>query len=324
MKAAVYREYGSPNELTIEEFQKPSPGKNDVLVRVHAASLNDWDWQMLQGIPFVNRLEAGLRRPVKVPILGCDIAGTIEAVGAEAKRFRLGDEVYGDLSSCGFGGFAEYVCAPESALCRKPSNISFQQAAAVPQAGILALQGIRDVGKLKSGQRLLINGAAGGVGTFGIQIAKRIGAEVTGVDHTEKLDLMSSLGFDHVIDYTREDFTLTDQRYDLIIDNKTNRSLSRYLRALNPGGRYVVLGGSGARILQTFLFGPIVRIAARKSSCLLMLKPNAGLDYINELFESDELRSVIDRVYSLDDISEAFRRFGDGKHRGKIVVEVHR
>jgi NADPH:quinone reductase-like Zn-dependent oxidoreductase len=318
MKAVVYTRYGSPDVLQLKEVEKPTPKDNEVLVRVYAVSLNDWDWCLLQGTPFVNRLSCGLLRPKK-RILGSDIAGRIEAVGKNAKQFKPGDEVFGDLSG-NWGGFAEYVCAREKALALKPASMTFEQAAAIPQAGMLAVQGLRDKGQIQQGQRVLINGAGGGVGTFAVQIARLFGANVTGVDSTGKLGMLRSMGFDHVIDYTKEDFTKNGQCYDLILDVKTNRSVFDYARALSPNGTYVTVGGYGYRILEAVLLGPWIKIISKKKMRLVLLKPNRDLDYMSELFEAGKVKPVIDGLYKLDEVPEAFRLFGAGAHKGKIVV----
>ena len=241
VKAIVYTKYGGPEVLKIKEIEKPYPKDDEVLIKVYAASINDWDWGLLQG-DLINRLLNGLLKPRK-KILGSDIAGRIEAVGNNVKRFQPGEEVYGDLSGQ-WGGFAEYVCTHEKTLATKPAGMSFEEASAIPQAAMLAVQGLLDKGNIQPGQKLLINGAGGGVGTFAVQIAKLYGVEVTGVDSTSKLDMLRSIGFDHVIDYTREDFTKNGQCYDLILDVKTNRSMFDYTRALCPNGIYVTVGGS--------------------------------------------------------------------------------
>lgn len=265
MKAIVLPKYGSTDELRFEEVAKPAPEADEVLIRVHAASVNDWDWCLVMGSPFYIRLLCGIFKP-KVRIPGVDIAGQVEAVGKDATKFQPGDEVYGDLSECGFGGFAEYVCARETALARKPASMTYAGAAALPHAAMLAIQGLRDIGQLRPGQRLLINGAGGGVGTLGIQIASSIGADdVTGVDSSGKLDMMRSLGFDQVIDYTQQDFTENGQHYDLILDTKTNRSIFDYVRALSPNGMYVTVGGAAARLFQAFLLGPVVGRLSKKT-----------------------------------------------------------
>ena len=250
MKAIVYTKYGTPDDLELKEIDKPVVKDDEVLVKVFAVSLNDWDVGLLEG-DFVNRMLNGVRAP-KIKILGSDVAGRVEAVGKNVKKWRAGDEVFGDLSGR-WGGFAEYVCARENDLALKPPTMSFEQAAAIPQAAMLAVQGLIDKGKIKAGQRVLINGAGGGVGTFAVQIGKLYGVEMTGVDSASKLDMMLSMGFDHVIDYTREDFTNNGQHYDLILDAKTNRSIFDYARALSPEGTYVTVGGSISRLLQILL-----------------------------------------------------------------------
>jgi NADPH:quinone reductase-like Zn-dependent oxidoreductase len=322
MKAIVYEKYGSPNVLQLKDVDKPVPKDNEVLVEVYAASVNDWDWGLLRGKPFVNRLAvSGLLKP-KIKILGGDIAGRVEAVGRNIKQFQPGDEVYGDLSSCGFGAFAEYVCARENALVLKPASMTFEEAAAVPQAAVLALQGLRAKGQIQPGQKVLINGAGGGAGTFAVQIAKSFGAEVTGVDSTRKLDTMRSIGADHVIDYTQEDFTKSGQRYDMILDEATHHSIFDYNRALSPKGIYVTAGGSIARIFQIVFLGPLISMTTSKKMGIMMHKPNNGLDFFKELFEAGKVKPVIDKRYPLSEVPEALRYFGEGHNRGKVVITV--
>ena len=246
----------------------------------------------------------------------------MEAVGANVSAFKPGDEVFGDLCTSGFGTFAEYVCAPELSLACKPAGMSFVEAAAIPQAGMLAVQGLIDIGRIKGGQKVLLNGAGGGVGTFALQIAKLHDAEVTAVDSAGKLDMLRALGADHVIDYRQEDFTKGSPRYDLILDTKTSRSPWAYARALNPGGIYATVGGSIPRLLQTLLLRPLISRLSRKHIGIVILKPNKDLRYLSELFESGKLRPVIEGPYKLADIAEAFRLFGAAKHKGKIVVTV--
>ena len=267
------------------------------------------------------RLLSGLLKP-KLKILGVDVSGEVETVGKDVTRFQPGEKVYGDLSECGFGGFAEYVCAKESSLALKPESMTFVEAAALPHAVMLALQGLRDQGQLIQGQKVLINGGGGGVGTLGVQIAKMLGVEVTGVDNSGKLQMMRSIGFDHVIDYTKEDFTRTGQGYDLILDTKTNRSIFKYLRALNPNGTYVTVGGSMARLFQAFFLGSLIRTLTKKNIRVLALEPNKDLDYVNELFESGKIKPIIDGPYELSETPEALQRFGQGIHKGKIVISI--
>ena len=321
MKAFTYSKYGSPDVLELRELEKPVPKENEVLIKVFAVSINDWDLGLLQGIPFVNRLINGVVKP-KRKILGSDIAGRIEAVGKNVKRFKPGDEVFGDLTNT-WGGFAEYVCADENALAKKPAGMTYEQAASIPQAGMLAVQGLIDKGQIQSGSNILINGAGGGVGTLGLQIAKQYDAEVTGVDNSGKLELMSSLGFDHVIDYIKEDFTQKGIQYDLILDAKTNRSVFSYLRSLKRGGKYVTVGGSNFRLLQAFILGPLIKKISGKQVHVVALKPNKDLEYMIGLFESGKMKPVIDGHYKLDEVPEAFRLFARGEHKGKIVITIN-
>jgi NADPH:quinone reductase-like Zn-dependent oxidoreductase len=321
MKAIVMERYGTPDILELREVARPAPKADEVLVRVHAASVNDWDWGLLQGTPLVNRMISGFFRP-KVQIIGGDIAGRVEAVGGDVKAFEPGDDVYGDLCMSGFGAFAEYACAPETGLAHKPAGMTFEQAAAIPQAGMLAVQGLIDVGRIQSGQKLLLNGAGGGVGTFALQIAKLYDVEVTVVDKPGKLDMLRAMGADHVIDYLEEDFTWGGKRYDLILDVKTNRSPFAYARALNPGGTYVTVGGNIPRLLQALVMGPLMSRIHRKHLRVVTLKPNKDLAYMNELFEAGRLVPVIDGQYRLADVPEAFRLFATGDHKGKIIVTV--
>ena len=321
MKAIVYTKYGPPDVLQLKEVAKPTPKDDEVLIKVHASSINDWDWGLLRGTPFVNRLLYGLLKP-KMQILGSDIAGRVEAVGRNVKQFQPGDEVFGDISGCGWGGFAEYVCVPENALVLKPASMTFEEAAAIPQAAMLAVQGLRDKGQIQQGQKLLINGAGGGVGTFAVQIAKLYGVEVTGVDSSGKLDMLRSIGADHVIDYTQEDFTKNGQCYDLILDVKTNRSIFDYTRALCPNGIYVTVGGSMVRLFQALILGPWISMISKKKIRIVGLKQNKDLAYMNELFEAGKVKPVIDGPYKLSEVPEAIRYFGEGNHKGKVVITV--
>ena len=321
MKAIVYHKYGLPDELKLEEVEKPTPRDNEVLVKVRASSVNDWDWGLLRGIPFVNRLPYGLLKPQN-KILGGDIAGQVEAVGSKVKQFQPGDEVFGDLCQCGWGGFAEYVCARENALALKSASMTFEEAAAIPQAGVLALFGLRDKGQLQSGQKVLINGAGGGAGTFAVQIAKSFGAEVTGVDSTIKSAMMRSIGADQVIDYTQENFTKNNQRYNLILDLMGYHSIFDYKRALSSKGIYIMVGGSLARIFQVMILGPLTSMIGSKKMGLMMHKPNKDLAFLKELFEAGKVVPVIDRCYALPEVPEALRYFGEGHTRGKVVITL--
>ena len=323
MKAIVFTRYGPPDVLELKEVPKPTPKDDELLIRVHASSINSWDWELLNGIPFINRLMYGLLKPKPgKQILGADIAGTVEAVGRHVTRFQPGDEVFGDLWD-NWGGFAEYACANETSMEPKPANSTFAQAAAVPQAAVLALQGLRRAGQLKPGQKVLINGAGGGVGTFAIQLAKLSGAEVTGVDASHKLNVVRSVGADHVIDYTQKDFTKTGERYDLIIDCQNFRSMFDNRRALRPEGTYAMIGGSTPRVYQLWLLSLIALLTREdRKLCLVYEGPNKGLAELKDLIEAGNLDSIVDRIYQLEEVSEALRYFGQGHHKGKIVIAM--
>jgi NADPH:quinone reductase-like Zn-dependent oxidoreductase len=320
VKALIRDRYGPPDVLEVRDVEPPVPKEGEVLVRVRAASLNDWDWGLLHGpsLPF--------SRAAPKPILGSDIAGRVIEVGSGVQRFHVGDDVYGDLSrvgSGGWGGFAECVCARERELVLKPSRMTFEQAAALPQAGQLAVQGLRAGGPLKPGLKILINGAGGGVGTIGVQLAKLHDVEVTGVDRASKHDMMRRVGFDHVIDYETEDFARNGRRYHLILDTKTTRPPSEYVRSLDPGGTYATVGGPLMRdLLKVAIFGLWSRPTMNKALRLVGLKPNRDLPYLNECFEAGRLVPVIDGPYKLSDAREAFDRFGAGHQQGKIVFTI--
>jgi len=321
MKAIVFTQYGPPDGLELKEVPKPAPKDDELLISVHASSINSWDWEFLNGIPFINRLMFGLLKPKHgKQILGADIAGTVEAVGRHVTRFQPGDEVFGDLWD-NWGGFAEYACAHETAMEPKPENSTFEEAAAVPQAGVLALQGLRKAGQMQPGQKVLINGAGGGVGTFAVQLAKLSGTEVTGVDASHKLNVVRSVGADHVIDYTQEDFTKTGDRYNLIIDCQGFRSMFDYKRALRPEGTYAMVGGPIPRMLQ-LLFLSFCASLTRESRKFRVVAegPNKGLADLKELIEASKLVPIIDRTYQLSEVPEALRYFGEGHHKGKIVI----
>ncbi len=323
MKAIVYQKYGSPDVLELKEVEKPTLKDNEVLIKVHAASANAVDWHLVRGDPFLLRLMGfGLLKP-KYKILGADIAGRVEAVGRNVKQFQPGDEVFGDTIECGWGGFAEYVCASENALMVKPASMTFEEVAAVPLAAVTALQGLRDKGQIQPGQKVLINGAGGGVGTFAVQIAKSFGAEVTGVCSTRKLDMVRSIGADQVIDYTQEDFTKNRQRYDVILDVGAYRSIFDYKRALSPKGIYVMVGGSMARFFQVMFLGPWISMTGSKKMGNLMAKPNKkDLAFMSELLETGKVVPVIDRRYPLSEVAEALRYLEEGHAQGKVVITL--
>ena len=325
MKAMVNTEYGSPDVLHLKELAKPSPKDDEVLVKVHAASVNAADWHLLRADPFLVRLMVGGLLKPKITILGADIAGRVEAVGGNVKEFHPGDEVFGDISACGWGGFAEYVCARENALVMKPANITFEQAAAVPLAGVTALQGLRDYGQIRPGQKVLINGASGGVGTFAVQIARSFGAEVTAVCSTRNVDMAHSLGADHVIDYTREDFTRSGQCYDLILAANGYHPISDYKRALSPDGIYVMAGGSMPQMFQAMLLGPWISRNGEQKMVHFLAKPNKkDLTFIKELLETGKVKPVIDGCYPLSEVAGAFRYMEEEHARGKVVIAVDR
>jgi NADPH:quinone reductase-like Zn-dependent oxidoreductase len=321
VKAVAFTRYGSPDLLEFKEMEKPTPRENEVLVKVYAASVNAWDYELMRGTPFVNRMMFGLFKP-KVKGLGADIAGRVETVGKSVENFKPGDEVFGDLSQCGWGGFAEFVSLPENFLTLKPASLTFEDAAATPQAAVMAHQSIYDIANIKAGQNVLINGAGGGVGHFAVQMAKSIGARVTGVDSGCKLDMVSSIGADRVIDYTKEDFTKSKERYDLVLDTALYRSASDCKRVLSPNGICIIVGGSIPRIFQALFVGLLAKISSAKRIKILGLKQNKDLALIGELIEAGKVTPEIDRRYSLKEVPEALRFFGEGRFKGKIVVTV--
>lgn len=322
MKAIVQTEYGSTQMLSLQEVDKPVVPDNGVLVRVHAASVNAGDWHLMRGTPFLIRLIfGGLLKP-KIKILGTDVAGRVEAVGKDVTQFQPGDEVFGSLSECGFGAFAEYVCATEAALVLKPANTSFEEAATVPGAALAALQGLRDFG-LVAGQKVLIVGASGGVGSFAVQIAKAFGAEVTALCSTKKIDMVRSLGADCVIDYTQADVTRQGQHYDLIFDAAAYRSVFDYLPALTPEGTYILVGGSTARLFQVMFLGPwISRLGRRKVKCLALKPDRADLIVLRDLIEAGKISPFIDRRYNLSEVPAAIRYLEQRQVRGKVAISV--
>lgn len=322
MKAIVYTNYGSPDVLQLKELGKPAPKNDEVLVKIHAASVNAADWRLLRADPCLARLYSGLLKP-RYQILGSDIAGRIEAVGRNVKQFQPGEDVFGDIFACGLGGFAEHVCIRENALVLKPANLSFEEAAAVPLAALTALHGLRDKGRIQPGQKVLINGASGGVGTFAVQIAKSYGAHVTAVCSTRNLDLARSIGADQVIDYTREDFTRNGLQYDLILAVNGYHPIFDYKRALSPGGIYIMTGGPLAQMFQAMLLGPWISMTGSKKMGVLTSKPSQkDLVFLKELLEAGKVKPVIDRRYPLSEVPEALRYLEEGHAKGKVVITV--
>lgn len=322
VQAMIYRQYGTPELLRMEVVAKPTPEADEILVEVHAAALNAADNYLLRGKPLFMRLSSGLQRP-KRPTLGADIAGRVVAIGSRVTRFRSGDEVYGDLSACGFGGFAEYVCAREDALALKPARLNFEQAAAVPMAGVTALQGLRAAGPVAAGEQVLIHGASGGVGTFALQLAKAQGAHVTAVCSTQNVAQAQALGADHVIDYKQDDFARESRRYDLILVVNGGRSLAEYRRVLNPQGRIVVVGGAIGQIMQALLLGPALSRIHSMTVRNLLARPSwHDLEAIRQLLESGAIMPVIDCCYPLGELPAAMRYFAAGHARGKVVITV--
>jgi NADPH:quinone reductase-like Zn-dependent oxidoreductase len=318
MRAITYTEYGPPDVLQFTEVAKPTPKDNEVLIRIRAASVNALDWRMMRGAPYLVRILFGLRKP-KITRPGRDVAGQVEAVGRNVTQFKRGDEVFGVCP----GAFAEYACSIEDKLALKPANKSFEDAAAVPVAAITALQGLRDKGRIQRGQKVLVDGASGGVGTFAVQIAKSFGAEVTAVCSTRNLDTARSSGADHVIDYTGEDFTQSGQHYDLIIAANAYHSIFAYRRALSQDGIYVMAGGGWAQILQAVLLGRLLSLIGRKKMCLFMAKINRkDLVFMKDLLETGKVLPVIDRRYPLSEAAEAIRYLGEGHARGKVVITM--
>jgi len=320
MKAIVRDTYGPPEVLRLSDVPMPAVGDRDVLVRVHAAASNAGDWHLLRGTPWPFRLIAGLLKP-KHHILGTDISGTIESVGPGVTQFRRGDDVFGELSRCGFGGFAEFVAAPETALAPKPSNVTFEEAAATATSGMTALQGLRK-GNIRAGQNVLIHGAAGGVGTFAVQIAKALGAEVTGVCSARNVDGVRALGADFVVDYSREDFTAAAKRYDLILAVNGDRSIWDYKRALAPNGAYVMSGGSNRQLRDALVIGPFISRGGQTFGNLLMRPNQKDLMLLKEQLEAGKLKPVIDRRYTLAEVPQAIRYVEEGHAAGKVVITI--
>jgi len=325
MKAVVRRCYGPPDVLRLEDIEKPTPADNEVLVKIHAAAINPFDWHYMRGKPYLMRIDAGFGTP-KNPRLGVDYSGTIEAVGGNVSRFKPGDDVFGGK----FGALAEYVTAAENGqIALKPANLTFEQAAAVNMAAVTALQALRDRGKIQPGKKILINGASGGVGTFAVQIAKSFGAEVTGVSSTRNLQMVRSIGADYVIDYTHEDFTQGDQRYDVILDNVGNRPLLDIRRVLNPKGKYILIGGGGPDAGPWIgpLIGPfkalvLSRFVSQDMGMMMAEVNQEDLAILSELIQAGKVTPVIDRIYKLSETADAIRYLEEGHARGKIVINL--
>jgi NADPH:quinone reductase-like Zn-dependent oxidoreductase len=323
MKAIVRDGYGSPNVLRLEEVAKPTPKDNEVLVRVLASSVNMADVDYLLGRPRMARMATGLGKP-KNTGLGLDLAGQVDAVGENVTRFRPGDDVIGDLTEHGFGAFAEYVCAPEKAFAPMPAGLTFEEAATVPQAAVMALQGLRGKRRIQPGHKVLINGAGGNVGPFAVQIAKVFGAEVTGIDSTDKLDMLRSIGADHIIDYREEDYTKAGKRYDWVLDVASHRSVLAARRALGPNGVYVMVPGSMSGVFQAMVLGPLISMADNRKMGMLMWKPfdESDVAFLTELLETGKVTPVIDKTYSLKELPEALQYQSEGRTRGKIVITM--
>lgn len=319
MKAIVYETYGPPDVLRLENVGQPVPANDELLIKVKASSINSWDWDLVTGEPKIYRLLSGLFKP-KIKTPGFDLAGIVEAVGKNVTKFKPGDEVVGDMSEALMGAFAEFTCAKEKDLVLKPSSLSFEQAASVPQAAILAWQGLNFKRAIQPGEKVLINGAGGGVGAFAIQMAKHMGAEVTAVDSGEKLEMMIALGADHVMEYQITDFVKSGKKYDRIIDVVASRSLTAYKRALQENGVLAVIGGKVPTILKVAFNG--IFKTRNKTLGIVVHRPNKDLDLILNLIKTGKIKTVIDRSYNLEDIQEAFRYYGSGKHKGKIVIVV--
>ena len=325
MKAYLFDSFGDPEEvLKLVNVEKPIPKNDEVLVKIKTSAVNDYDWCSITGTPFSYRLLFGLFKPRKrFSRPGMELAGVVEATGELAMKFQAGEAVYGDISEKGFGSFAEYLCISEEALEKMPNKMSFEEAASIPHASMLAVQGLHDVGDIKQGQKVLINGGGGGVGAFGLQLAKRFQAEVTGVDSVRKLQRMKDFGFDHVMAYEKTDFTKLDQKFDLILDCKTNRWPFSYLRVLKENGKYVSIGGKSGKLIQLLIFKPLIALFSSKQVFMVALKPNKDLDHIDELYQSGVIKCTIDGPYGFEKTPWAVKYFGEGKHFGKVIIRVN-
>lgn len=325
MKAIVYTEYGTPDNFQLKEIDQPAIKENEVLLKIYASSINSWDWDMLKGKPFLVRLIGGLLKP-KNKVLGADVAGIIEAVGSKVTDFKCCDEVFGDIAGAGFGGYAEYAAVPAKLLAKKSAKMSFEQAAALPQAGLLALQGLRYKRPVQQGQYLLINGAGGGVGPIALQYAKSIGVHVTCVDRKEKFELLRSLGADELIDYEETDYTQAGKCYDYILDVIAHKRSTDYKRVLKPAGVFAMIGGSmGGLLFQMMVMQPLLSVFRKKKLGIMGYRVDReGLNELNQLFEKSKITPVIDKVFPLEETAGAFRYFGEGKFKGKIIISIVR
>lgn len=321
MKAMVYEQYGPPDILRLETVERPTPKADEVLVAVKASAVNFSSSATVRGTPMLVRLMSGLMSP-KNPIPGGDIAGVVTAVGSAVQQFHVGDTVYADLSGWRWGGYAEYVSVPEKLLARMPATLSFEQAAGVPEAAVVALQGLRDLGKLQAGEEVLIQGASGGIGTFAVQIAKAMGAVVTAVCSTRNVELVRGLGADHVIDYTREDFTQNGKLYDLILATVGYRPILEYRRSLAADGTYVATGGTLRQIFESLLLGPLLSRGGKRLANLLVRPNAADLAYVAQLIDSGQVKPVIDRMYPLEEAAAAIQYYEEGRSRGKVIIQV--
>jgi NADPH:quinone reductase-like Zn-dependent oxidoreductase len=319
MKAIVCKKYGSPDTLQLKEVPKPTPRDNEVLVKIHAASVNAADVEIIRGA-WSMRMQGPLRPKHKIP--GSDIAGVVEEVGRNVTKFKPGDEIFGDMFMAGFGAFAEYKCAPEKELYIKPKGMTFEQASCYPQSGLIALQGLRNKHPVLPGQKVLINGAGGGMGTFAVQIAKHFEAEVTGVDHTSKMGMLREIGADHVMDYTKEDYTKTGKTYDLILDVVACRKAKEYVGALSDNGNFVIVGGSRATIFKVVFLGSLITRNTNKKMGLndWSSDKNEDMKFLMELFEKGKVKPVIDKCYQLEKVPEAYRYLEEGHVKGKLVI----
>lgn len=323
MRALLYEKYGNPQKvLNVIEVSIPEPKPNEVLVKVNAITINDYDWSLVNGRPYLYRLMFGFWKP-KNSIPGIELAGVIVKIGSEVKLFKEGDAVFGDISEYGFGSFAEFCCVNEKALLKKPDYLSMEKAAAIPHAACLALQAFKQIDGLNHGQKILINGAGGGVGYFAFQLAKGFDCKTSGVDSAEKIEVLNHLGYDRLIDYKKENFTQNGEKYDIILDCKTNKPVYSYLRSLSSGGKYITIGGEIQRILAVYLLGKIISLFSDKKMEVLALKPNSGLNEVLELIKERKIKIQIDGPYKFEEIPRLIQYFGEGKHLGKIVVNMN-